>query len=368
MQKGRGGSFKKRAMTEPKRSSHRLANLAFGLVRNLSSGMADGETLARPSTPLRKGCWTCVVRHKRCDNAFPSCQLCVRLGITCAGYDEEKPDWFDGGEKLAKYKEDIKDDIKRRRHNNKKPGSGSQPLTPSMTPSQPSPWGEPIWAGSNLAPFGLFHPETPYFSSTTSPNYSFEGRAVSSVASHTSAEPEPTAPTTHDALSWETWSANQNYLVQYEASDEVLIMDYLDRYFPSMLPFCCVTGGRQERGVLLYLTNHSPVFRKIVLAISKQHLTPETQMVQQDTNAKESLPSITELIAICEDPAGGDPQGSERFADQRQMVKKYEERFFAIEHYIYALVGALAEANACTNVNVLRSDWVSSETKSAWNC
>ena len=339
MHQGRGGSlFKERTMTEPKRSSHRLANLAFGLVRNLSSGMADEESLPRPSTPLRKGCWTCVVRHKRCDNTFPSCQLCVRLGVTCAGYDEEKPDWFDGGDKLAKYKEDIKDNIKRRRHNNKKPGSGSQPLTPSITPSQPSPWGEPIWAGSNLAPFGLFHPETPYFSATTSPNYSFDGSKVSSVPSHASLDPEPSTQPTHDALSWETWSANQNYLVQYEASDEVLIMDYLDRYFPSMMPFCCVPGGRQERGVLLYLTNHSPLFRKIVLAISKEHLTPETQMVQQSADATECFPSITDLIALCEDPACIELQGSEPLADQRRMVKKYEEKFFAIDHYIYALV------------------------------
>lgn len=52
--------------------------------------------------PSAKGpnnsCWTCRLRHKKCDERLPSCTTCERLGIFCYGSDE-KPEFMDAGEK-----------------------------------------------------------------------------------------------------------------------------------------------------------------------------------------------------------------------------------------------------------------------------
>ncbi|KAL3496404.1 C6 finger domain protein [Aspergillus germanicus] len=42
------------------------------------------------STPKRRfhgGCWTCKVKHRKCDRARPSCRTCEERGIVCEGYD-----------------------------------------------------------------------------------------------------------------------------------------------------------------------------------------------------------------------------------------------------------------------------------------
>ncbi|KXG53693.1 uncharacterized protein PGRI_007430 [Penicillium griseofulvum] len=39
------------------------------------------------STRSHQGCWTCKRRHRRCDNARPSCQNCVERGTPCEGYE-----------------------------------------------------------------------------------------------------------------------------------------------------------------------------------------------------------------------------------------------------------------------------------------
>ncbi|CEL10188.1 hypothetical protein ASPCAL13312 [Aspergillus calidoustus] len=42
------------------------------------------------STPKRRfhgGCWTCKVKHRKCDRARPSCRSCDERGIVCEGYE-----------------------------------------------------------------------------------------------------------------------------------------------------------------------------------------------------------------------------------------------------------------------------------------
>lgn len=63
-------------------------------------------------------CWTCRLRHKRCDESLPSCGPCVALEITCY-YDAERPDWMDNGERQRQMgqviKAEVKESAKRRR-------------------------------------------------------------------------------------------------------------------------------------------------------------------------------------------------------------------------------------------------------------
>ncbi|KAJ6140580.1 hypothetical protein N7470_010376 [Penicillium chermesinum] len=39
------------------------------------------------STRSHQGCWTCKRKRRRCDNAQPHCDNCVRRGIECEGYE-----------------------------------------------------------------------------------------------------------------------------------------------------------------------------------------------------------------------------------------------------------------------------------------
>jgi hypothetical protein len=70
-------------------------------------------SLRRPA----QGCWTCRLRHKKCDEAKPSCRACGLRGLSCHGYGT-KPAWFDGGDQerteLVRIKSVVKQSLRQR--------------------------------------------------------------------------------------------------------------------------------------------------------------------------------------------------------------------------------------------------------------
>ncbi|KAH8799075.1 fungal-specific transcription factor domain-containing protein [Xylogone sp. PMI_703] len=46
-------------------------------------------------TRSRKGCWTCRLRRKKCDETHPQCKQCLTAGLDCHGFGQ-KPAWMDG--------------------------------------------------------------------------------------------------------------------------------------------------------------------------------------------------------------------------------------------------------------------------------
>ncbi|KAF7539511.1 hypothetical protein G7054_g2067 [Neopestalotiopsis clavispora] len=65
------------------------------------------------ATKLRSstGCWTCRLRRKKCDEAKPVCNRCVKLGLECDGYTE-RPFWMDGGFREKLRAEETKREIR----------------------------------------------------------------------------------------------------------------------------------------------------------------------------------------------------------------------------------------------------------------
>ncbi len=59
------------------------------------------------------GCWTCRLRHKKCDEGFPLCATCERLEVVCYRSDE-KPEFMDGGEREKMVSSEISSHIKAR--------------------------------------------------------------------------------------------------------------------------------------------------------------------------------------------------------------------------------------------------------------
>ena len=53
------------------------------------------------------GCWTCRIRHKKCDERPKACNNCKTLGLDCDGYGR-KPDWMDGSVRESGYLRKVK--------------------------------------------------------------------------------------------------------------------------------------------------------------------------------------------------------------------------------------------------------------------
>ncbi|EXJ77214.1 hypothetical protein A1O3_10372 [Capronia epimyces CBS 606.96] len=58
-----------------------------------------------------QGCWTCRVRHKKCDETRPYCRACTSRNVQCHGYD--RPEWLDSGPREQEYRNKIKRAINR---------------------------------------------------------------------------------------------------------------------------------------------------------------------------------------------------------------------------------------------------------------
>lgn len=66
----------------------------------------------------RAACWTCRLRHKRCDGSLPRCGACSALEISCH-HGDRKPDWMDDGEQqrqmTQQFKTEVRQSARRRR-------------------------------------------------------------------------------------------------------------------------------------------------------------------------------------------------------------------------------------------------------------
>ncbi|OHW96415.1 C6 transcription factor [Colletotrichum incanum] len=57
-------------------------------------------------------CWTCRLRHKKCDESLPVCKTCANLEITCHS-SRKMPDWMDGGTKQQAMAKHLKAEVRR---------------------------------------------------------------------------------------------------------------------------------------------------------------------------------------------------------------------------------------------------------------
>ncbi|WYZ39638.1 hypothetical protein EsH8_III_001552 [Colletotrichum jinshuiense] len=67
--------------------------------------------MARPLARSSGGCWTCRIRHRKCDEASPACRECTDRQIKCHGYGPE-PDWVKSPSKLHAELQRIKHAVK----------------------------------------------------------------------------------------------------------------------------------------------------------------------------------------------------------------------------------------------------------------
>ncbi|KZZ89626.1 Zn(2)-C6 fungal-type DNA-binding domain protein [Moelleriella libera RCEF 2490] len=70
------------------------------------------QLMSTSKTRSSGGCWTCRVRRKKCAENRPECDTCRALEITCF-FQDDKPDWMDGGPRQKEMAERIKAQVKR---------------------------------------------------------------------------------------------------------------------------------------------------------------------------------------------------------------------------------------------------------------
>ncbi|EMT72621.1 hypothetical protein FOC4_g10004094 [Fusarium odoratissimum] len=90
------------------------------------------------------GCWTCKLRHRKCDLQIPACRECTDRCIPCHGYGS-KPTWMDGSaaehEELERIKRAVKQHVKklRRVQRNQNLGRDVQPERRAQIQTPPAP-------------------------------------------------------------------------------------------------------------------------------------------------------------------------------------------------------------------------------------
>ena len=79
------------------------------------------DKMAAPRSGKLTACWTCRLRHKKCDGSYPTCETCHALDLPCH-QGSTKPDWLDGGLSEQKMREKLKNTVTR--SNKKRRGIG----------------------------------------------------------------------------------------------------------------------------------------------------------------------------------------------------------------------------------------------------
>lgn len=291
-----------------------------------------------------KGCHTCRVRKKKCDEQHPVCQSCISRSITCYGYGP-KPAWMDGGEKEEEMIKDIRKVAERNYRERRKPWNkvkAGAALNHGLTDRgvkfgkgeegvggvEMLPWhavdfgyGKGVVSslpGGNLPVLpGIYSPGRTRFQPTsndpeeslpTLPGiYSPGGRTFQSAYSNGLLPPKtPSQTLPMHRLFWESGLSTASPGSPPRSSHELsLLMHYLDVVFPLQFGFYRRTFSAPDhgRGWLLQLALRSQSFYHTSLSISichQEQLKSGTTLIQttQDLakNHAKSLKGLKETI------------------------------------------------------------------------
>ncbi|OAL37962.1 hypothetical protein AYO20_02795 [Fonsecaea nubica] len=201
-----------------------------------------------------KGCWTCRLRRKKCDEHHPVCEACATLRITCH-YSEEKPTWMDRGAGQQEMARRIKRQIREqgaRSHPHRRMGRASRNSDAMLATSCPGPApGEylatpvvdvlPVDSVSYAKDYGAIEQQQPV---TGSPSLSCPLVILDGPGGRESGNPGAGWP------------------------DACLFMFYLDNLMPFLFPFYRPSLAQGGRSWILDVMMTSPVVRQMALCQS----------------------------------------------------------------------------------------------------
>lgn len=230
----------------------------------MSDGIMDMDLSLGPrhSSTIRSssGCWTCRLRRKKCDElgtcqsatSAPVCNACAALHITCY-YDEEKPEWMDGGVKQEEMAERLKREVKekaayRRRGERAVHSSGDRVSVAEAT------------VGKSIALPERIPRSVPICDLLKATPDNHNDRTDTCPDAFTIGPQRGTDCTLTSKGAWES--------VAYGPSDTILVMFYLEHLLPFLFPFYHPSPLQGGRSWILEMMISSPVVRQATLCQS----------------------------------------------------------------------------------------------------
>ena len=189
------------------------------------------------------GCWTCRLRRKKCDEKKPVCGACGTLDIRCHYEQDKKPEWMNGGLKQVEMSEQVKREIKIKARQRR---------------------GEPVFQISSeltIAPPNL--PKVPADSinnlcKTTTVNH------INTIE----ASSQASMLWLQQGLQPEYDSRNAHECREFEGSDTVLSLFYLEKVLPFLFPFYNPSLLEGGKAWILEMIMRRPAFRQAILCQS----------------------------------------------------------------------------------------------------
>jgi hypothetical protein len=200
------------------------------------------------TTRSSDGCWTCRLRRKKCDEKHPVCDTCAALFITCY-YDQEKPEWMDGGVKQEEMAARLKREVKEKAHLRR----GERTVHVSSEATNGESRVPPLQKASR----DLASPVCDRFR-TTPDNRNDQMQMcpeASSIRSQRGA-----------VCTLASWDAGKGSA--FGRSDTILLMFYLEHVLPVLFPFYRPSLLQGGRAWVLEMMISSPVVRQATLCQS----------------------------------------------------------------------------------------------------
>lgn len=191
-----------------------------------------------------KGCWTCRLRRKKCDERHPVCQLCHTLAIPCYGYGP-KPDWMDGGDVEKSQIQSLKQTVRytSRQRDRARPRQQRSQAIPSSSSQMDS-----------------VHATNGNVDATSSDSQKEE-----------SPPSEPSFPLLQTDVTFHDQTNPMLFMGDLSLSDTRLLMHFVDHVYPLQLPIGQTSVIRNDRNWLLPIIMHIRPFYHSVLGLTALH-------------------------------------------------------------------------------------------------
>lgn len=213
------------------------------------------------------GCWTCKLRHRKCDLQIPACRECTDRRLPCHGYGP-KPAWMDGSaaehQELERIKKGVKLYLKklRRGHRNdslRRDATGrSSPERRTLVQTPPAPGATEL--SSPSLPERALHHDYDNFESPEPLIDAESSLPLTCSSNRESRAALPVAPSQHPTPPY--------VLCPRLAS---LIMYYLDHVFVWQFPYYQFKSSLGNRGWLLTCLSNGGSLSHAALALSTLH-------------------------------------------------------------------------------------------------
>ncbi|KAJ5306945.1 C6 transcription factor [Penicillium antarcticum] len=271
------------------------------------------------------GCWTCRLRHLKCDLHAPACKECTDRHVHCHGYGP-KPSWMDGASGEQKERQRIKAAINENFRRVKKlqgrarrrAREQSQALSESLMNAE--------------APRAMITPPQPPYSpclscQTDTSRQSIEpginGTRQDTNEDHNEA---PQSRTDSDDQNSEPWGG-------LDSREAYLLMHYLDQVFPWQFPYHCSRSRLGNRGWLfLLLIQRGPLYHA-VLSLSSLHqaaiLGTEEEFQQQQKAFEHHSRALRKLCDIMSE------KGDQLLDDHPQLAEFLACSFMLISFEVF---------------------------------